>query len=151
MIGRWTRQFGKHELAARLQAAGVPAAPVNSGADVARDAVLLETGFIRELEHPEAGRHAYPGLAYQLARSAGGISAAARCFGQHNEYVLLDLLGIDAERIAQLQRSGAVADRPLGAQAAVAADAADGSATSPDAPARLIVRQDTTPTSRGLR
>jgi len=151
IIARWTRQFGKHELAARLQAAGVPAAPVNSGPDVARDTVLLRTGFIRDLEHPEAGRHAYPGLAYQLARSPGGISVAAPCFGQHNEYLLRDLLGIDPERIAELQRSGAIADRPLGAQAAMAADAADGSSTSPAAPAHLTIRQDTTPTSRGMR
>jgi crotonobetainyl-CoA:carnitine CoA-transferase CaiB-like acyl-CoA transferase len=150
IIARWTRQFGKHELAARLQASGVPAAPVNSGQDVARDTVLLRTGFIRELDHPEAGRHAYPGLAYQLARSPGGISVAAPCFGQHNEYLLRDLLGIDAERFTELQRSGAIADRPKGAQANTAADA-DGSTRPPDMPIGRTVRQHTTPTSRGQR
>ena len=150
IIARWTRQFGKHELAAKLQAGGVPAAPVNSGADVARDAVLLGTGFIRELEHPEAGRHAYPGLAYQLARSSGGISVAAPCFGQHNEYLLRDLLGIEGDRIAELQRSGAIADRPKGAQATPAADG-DDSMSSPHSPARRTLRQETTPTRRGQR
>jgi crotonobetainyl-CoA:carnitine CoA-transferase CaiB-like acyl-CoA transferase len=150
IIARWTRQFGKHEIAARLQAVGVPAAPVNSGADVARDSVLLRTGFIRELDHPEAGRHAYPGLAYQLARSPGGISVAAPCFGQHNEYLLRDLLGIDADWITELERSGAIADRPKGAQVQTAGDA-DGSTTSSDGPAQLTLRQHTTPTSRGQR
>ena len=150
IIARWTRQFGKQELAARLQAGGVPAAPVNSGPDVARDTVLLRTGFIRELEHPEAGRHAYPGLAYQLARSPGGISVAAPCFGQHNEHLLRDVLGIGADRITELQRSGAIADRPNGAHVNPAADA-DADAMPPDAPARLTARQHTTPTSRGRR
>jgi crotonobetainyl-CoA:carnitine CoA-transferase CaiB-like acyl-CoA transferase len=151
MITRWTKQFSKHELAARLQATGVPAAPVNSGADVARDTVLLETGFIRQLDHPEAGRHAYPGLSYQLERSPGGISAAAPCFGQHNEPVLRDILGIRAETIAELQRAGAIADRPLSAQLTTTADAAYGNRAPPNPPAHLTTREHTPPTSRGSR
>jgi CoA:oxalate CoA-transferase len=151
IITRWTRQFSKHELAARLQAAGVPAAAVNRGADVARDTVLLETGFTRQLDHPEAGRHSYPGLAYQLERSPGGISAAAPCFGQHNEPVLRDILGIRAETIAELQRAGAIADRPLSAQLTTAAGAAHGNRAPPNPPAHLAAREHTPPTSRGSR
>jgi crotonobetainyl-CoA:carnitine CoA-transferase CaiB-like acyl-CoA transferase len=151
IITGWTKQFSKHELAARLQAAGVPAAPVNSGADVARDTVLLETGFIRQLEHPEAGRHAYPGLSYQLECSPGGISAAAPCFGQHNEPVLRDILGIRAETIAELQRAGAIADRPLSAQLTTTAGAARGNRAPPNPPAHLTAREHTPPTSRGSR
>jgi crotonobetainyl-CoA:carnitine CoA-transferase CaiB-like acyl-CoA transferase len=151
IITRWTKQFSKHELAARLQATGVPAAPVNSGADVARDTVLLETGFIRQLDHPEAGRHAYPGLSYQLERSPGGISAAAPCFGQHNEPVLHDILGIRAETIAELQRTGAIANQPLSAQLTTTADAAYGNRAPPNPPAHLTTREHTPPTSRGSR
>jgi crotonobetainyl-CoA:carnitine CoA-transferase CaiB-like acyl-CoA transferase len=123
-IAAWTRQFGKHELAAMLQAAGVPAAPVNNGADVSADPVLLQTGFIRALQHPEAGRHAYPGLSYQLARTPGGISKAAPCFGEHNDPVLRDILGLPGDQIAALKRTGAVTDRPAAAPGRAAADPA---------------------------
>jgi crotonobetainyl-CoA:carnitine CoA-transferase CaiB-like acyl-CoA transferase len=111
-IASWTRHYGKHELAAILQSAGVPAAPVNHGADVAADPVLLATGFIRPLDHPEAGRHRYPGLSYHLARTPGGTSRAAPCFGEHNALVLSDIIGLASENVADLIRAGAVADRP---------------------------------------
>jgi crotonobetainyl-CoA:carnitine CoA-transferase CaiB-like acyl-CoA transferase len=151
IISRWTEQFGKHELAAMLQAAGVPAAPVNTGPDVAADKVLLTTGFIRELEHREAGRHAYPGLAYQLAQSPGGVAVAAPCFGQHNAFVLTDVLGYSAERIAEFERTGAIADRPLGAGVTSASDAAPRTMHANGAQVYLTASQPTPPTSRGPR
>jgi crotonobetainyl-CoA:carnitine CoA-transferase CaiB-like acyl-CoA transferase len=116
IIARWTRNFTKHELADTLQAAGVPSAPVNNGQDVAGDPVLSETGFIRELEHPEAGCHAYPGLSFDLTRTPGGVVRAAPCFGEHNELVLRDILGLTGQQITRLQEAGAISDRPLGAR-----------------------------------
>jgi crotonobetainyl-CoA:carnitine CoA-transferase CaiB-like acyl-CoA transferase len=131
IIGSWTRRHGKHELALLLQAAGVPAAPVNNASDVARDEALLRSGFIRALDHPEAGRHAYPSLSYQLDRTPGGISRAAPCFGEHNEQTLVGLLGLSADRVAALVASGAVTDRPAAAvQASRSAEAAHVAQTS---------------------
>jgi crotonobetainyl-CoA:carnitine CoA-transferase CaiB-like acyl-CoA transferase len=154
IIARWTRQFGKQELADALQAAGVPAAPVNNGRDVASDPVLLETGFIRELVHPEAGRHAYPSLSYNLARTPGGIGRAAPCFGEHNEFVLHDILGLTGEHIARLQEAGAISDRPLGAQTTAASVALPG-AIDDHATARRdqvpVALPQPSPTSRGAR
>ena len=114
-IGDWTRQQDKHELAARLQAAGVPAAPVNNGSDVAHDHALLRSGFIRLLDHPEAGLHAYPSLSYRLDRTPGGITRAAPCFGEHNEHILRDLLRLTAAQVAALRATGAVTDHPVAA------------------------------------
>jgi crotonobetainyl-CoA:carnitine CoA-transferase CaiB-like acyl-CoA transferase len=112
IIGSWTRQHDKRDLALRLQAAGVPAAPVNNAADVARDPALLRSGFIRTLDHAEAGRHAYPSLSFQLDRTPGGITRAAPCFGEHNEQILAGLLGLSADRVAALRATGAVTDHP---------------------------------------
>jgi crotonobetainyl-CoA:carnitine CoA-transferase CaiB-like acyl-CoA transferase len=113
LIADWSRHHNKHSLAARLQAAGVPAAPINNGADVGRDPALLGSGFIRALDHPEAGLHAYPGLSFQLGRTPGGITTAAPCFGQHNQQILGEVLGLSAARIAELRAAGAVTERPL--------------------------------------
>ncbi len=139
IIGAWTRQHDKHDLAILLQAAGVPAAPVGNGADVARDPELLRSGFIRQLDHQEAGVHAYPGLAYQLDRTPGGITRAAPCFGQHNEQILGGLLGLDDARIAALRAVGAVTEGPVAAARTPGiADAAQSAAfcchTSPPQP-----------------
>ena len=102
---------------------------MNNGADVAADPVLLATGFIRPLDHPEAGRHRYPSLSYHLARTPGGISRAAPCFGEHNAFVLHDIIGLASENVADLIRAGAVADRPFAA--AVRAVAADSVGSEP--------------------
>jgi crotonobetainyl-CoA:carnitine CoA-transferase CaiB-like acyl-CoA transferase len=83
---------------------------------VGHDPGLLATGMIKELTHPEAGTHAYPGLAYRLSRTPGGVAAAAPCFGEQNEAVLRDILALPGERIAGLRDAGAITDRPAAAQ-----------------------------------
>jgi crotonobetainyl-CoA:carnitine CoA-transferase CaiB-like acyl-CoA transferase len=112
-ITSWTGGRAKAQAAALLQAAGVPAAPVNNGRDIAGDPSLRAAGFLVSLEHPEAGRHEYPGLAFRLDRTPGRIRSAAPCFGQHNRFVLSELLGLDDGAIAELYAAGAVADQPV--------------------------------------
>ncbi|HLY80171.1 MAG TPA: CoA transferase, partial [Caulobacteraceae bacterium] len=106
-----------------LQAAGVPAAPVNNGADVWRDPFLRSRGFIQELTHPAAGTAEYPGLAYRLSRTPGSIRSPAPCFAQHTREVLGGLLGLSSAEIDALIESGAVLQHPVGALAAEPAKA----------------------------
>ena len=131
VISAWTCGQAKYDLARLLQGAGIPAAPVCTGADVGTDPGLVASGLIRELSHPEAGRHAYPGLAYRLERTPGGVTTAAPCFGEQNELVLRDLLGLPGDRIAELWRTGAISDRPAGARSpSAAADQSDPATTT---------------------
>jgi crotonobetainyl-CoA:carnitine CoA-transferase CaiB-like acyl-CoA transferase len=111
----WTRARSKHEAADQLQAAGVPAAPVNSGADVWRDPFLRSRGFIHELTHPAAGTAEYPGLAYRLSRTPGAIRAPAPCFAEHTDDVLGGLLGLTPGEIDALVEAGIVLRHPFGA------------------------------------
>jgi len=111
-ITAWTAQRPKGAAAAALQAAGVPAAPVSNGQDIARDPALRAAGFFTFLDHPQAGRHEYPGLAYRLERTPGSVRSPAPCFGQHNHAVLAGLLGLSDAAIAALYAAGAVADQP---------------------------------------
>jgi crotonobetainyl-CoA:carnitine CoA-transferase CaiB-like acyl-CoA transferase len=112
VISSWTQGRAKAEAAAALQAAGVPAAPVHNGRDIAGDPALRAAGFMVSLEHPEAGRHDYPGLAFRLDRTPGRIRRPAPCFGEHNRFVLSELLGLDDAAIEALYAAGAVADQP---------------------------------------
>ncbi len=111
-ITAWTSRRAKGEAAAALQAAGIPAAPVCTGRDIAGDPGLRAAGFLVPLDHPEAGRHTYPGLAFRLARTPGAVRRPAPCFGQHNRAILGGLLGLDDAAIAALYAAGAVADQP---------------------------------------
>ncbi|TDC91761.1 CoA transferase [Actinomadura sp. 7K507] len=112
-VAAWTRTRSKREAADALQAAGVPAAPVNDGTEVAADPALHACGFLSTMTHPEAGTHVYPGLGFRLDRTPGGMRRPAPLFGQHNEEVLAGLLGLTAGEIAELRANGTVADEPV--------------------------------------
>ena len=114
-LSAWTRTRNKHEAADLLQAAGIPAAPVNSGADVWRDPFLRSRGFIHELSHPAAGTAEYPGLAYRLSLTPGSIRAPAPCFAEHTDDVLKSLLGLSRAQIDDLVEAGIVLRQPAGA------------------------------------
>lgn len=112
VLAAWAADRDPREAAAALQAAGVPAAPVLSGADVATDGALVEAGFVHRLAHPAAGVHDYPGLAFRVAGTPGPAPNPAPCFGADNDRVLRELVGASADEVARWRADGAVADRP---------------------------------------
>ncbi|WP_395108251.1 CaiB/BaiF CoA transferase family protein [Actinomadura sp. SCN-SB] len=112
VLAELTRPHDKMTLAARLQAAGVPAAPVLGGDEIARSPAMRESGMLVDLDHAAVGRRTYSALGFRHSRTPGSHRRAAPLFGEHNDEVLRDLLGYDADRIATLRRTGVVADAP---------------------------------------
>jgi len=118
VIGAWTRARSKHEAAAALQAAGVPAAPVQKADDALASPYLAARGFFTLLDHPETGRHPYPGLPLHFGASAAGASRPAPLLGEHTEAVLSEVAGLTAEELRELERAGATGDTTGRADAA---------------------------------
>jgi crotonobetainyl-CoA:carnitine CoA-transferase CaiB-like acyl-CoA transferase len=112
VISGWTENRMKKQAAEQLQARGVPAAPVNNGGDVACDPGLHAAHFFTALDHPEAGRHEYPGLGYRLSRTPGSMRQPAPVFGQDNRRVLTEILQLDPDKVDQLERAGVIASDP---------------------------------------
>ncbi|MGK9230448.1 CoA transferase [Inquilinus limosus] len=112
IIADWTRGQDKHAVAARLQAAGVPAAPVQTSEDLARSEYLAHRRFFTVLEHADAGLHPHPGLPIHLGTTPGSQRRAAPCFGADNHRVLRDILGLTPAEIAAVEASGAMAAEP---------------------------------------
>lgn len=83
-----TRRENKHDLAARLQARGVAAAPVANGGDLHGDLHLAATGFFVELDHPAAGRHRYHGLPFRFGAHLRRTPRPAPLLGQHTADIL---------------------------------------------------------------
>jgi crotonobetainyl-CoA:carnitine CoA-transferase CaiB-like acyl-CoA transferase len=111
-IARWTRQHDKHHAAEVLQAAGVPAAPVNGGKDGAESAYLKARGWFTELDHPDVGRVAHESLPFHFSRTPGGQRFAAPCLGQHTKAILSDIVGLLDAEIADLASTGTIAADP---------------------------------------
>lgn len=105
-IAAWAATEHRDDLAARLSAAGVIAAPVLDSHEVAADRQLRERGFIVEVDHPEAGRWPQTGFPVHLGRTPGGVRRPAPLQGQHNLEVLQELLGMSEDEYEALVRLG---------------------------------------------
>ncbi|WP_433249434.1 CaiB/BaiF CoA transferase family protein [Actinomadura nitritigenes] len=112
VVAELTRPHEKAALAERLQAAGVPAAPVLGGDEIALSPAMRESGMLVDLDHAAVGRRTYSALGFRHSRTPGSHRRAAPLFGEHNDEVLRDLLGYGADRIAALRGAGALADAP---------------------------------------
>ena len=108
MVQQWTTGLEVGEVIGALQAAGVPAAPVSDSAEVLADPHLLERGFVVPLEHPVAGTRPVTTLPWSADGRRVDDLRAAPTFGQHNRWVLKELLQVPDEKYELLVSSGAI-------------------------------------------
>jgi crotonobetainyl-CoA:carnitine CoA-transferase CaiB-like acyl-CoA transferase len=95
------------DLAARLQAAGVPAYPVQDGRDLVEDdPQLLARSFFPSQQHPRAGAVRIEGLLHHLADTPGALSEPAPLLGEHTDEVLRELLDLTDDEITHLRDQG---------------------------------------------
>lgn len=99
-LAAWTATQDRDHLFRMLQAAGVTAGPVLDARDAAHDPHLSQSGMWHALpataDYPETLIHR---PAYRYSVSDIRIRTAPARFGEHNEYIYRDLLGLtDAER-----------------------------------------------------
>jgi len=104
----WTINYTPQEVMRRMQKAGVPAGVVESGEDLVADPQLKHRGTHVILEHPEIGPHIYHHPPYRFSKTPNKLTMPAPCLGQHNEYVLKEILGMSDDEIADLLVAGAL-------------------------------------------
>ncbi len=106
-VGAWTRSGDRFAMADGLIAAGVPAAVVARPEDrIEHDRVTADWGLWPEVEHPMIGRVRVDGLPVHLSRTDWVIDRPAPCLGQHNDYVMGEVLGLSREAIDALAAEG---------------------------------------------
>ena len=108
LLQEWTAGQETAEVVAALQVAGVPAAPVSDTAEVLADPHLMERGFVAHVEHPAAGTRSVITLPWAADGQRGDAVRPAPTFGQHNEWVLKELLQLPDEEYERLVSSGAI-------------------------------------------
>lgn len=107
-IACWTRSRDKHEAATCLQAAGVPAGPVNTTPDMLADAQAIYRQFFVPLEE----HMPVPGNPVKMTGLTSADWTPCPKLGADNAAVLRDWLGYGDTRIEELQRQGVLTDRP---------------------------------------
>lgn len=110
-IAAWTRSGDAFELMAQLQAVGIAAGVALDGRDLVMNDHLRSRGFFTWLDHPATagiGPKPYPGVPWRLLLTRRGESRRAPALGEHNDYVLTQLLGYDEQTLRRLHASGAL-------------------------------------------
>jgi crotonobetainyl-CoA:carnitine CoA-transferase CaiB-like acyl-CoA transferase len=75
---------------------------------IADDPHVAARGFFETVEHPEIGRRRVAGAPWKFGSDDVGIRRPAPLLGEHNEYVLGEILGLDRDEIERLTRAGVV-------------------------------------------
>jgi crotonobetainyl-CoA:carnitine CoA-transferase CaiB-like acyl-CoA transferase len=103
------KERGTDEWLTRLNAAGVPVAPIQAVDRVLADPQVRHRHMVAQVEHPVHGALPTLGTPIKIDGQLGlDITAPAR-LGQHTDAVLRELLDYPAERLAALRRDGVVA------------------------------------------
>lgn len=109
-VQKWTATVRPDVAMVTLQAAGVAAGIARLPGDLAADPHLVTVGHWQSVDRPFVGPHLEPSVAYRedFAALPYAIRATAPTLGQHNTEVLSELLGLGAEEITALERSGVI-------------------------------------------
>ncbi|MEO6397342.1 MAG: CoA transferase [Tepidiformaceae bacterium] len=109
-LEEWTASHDLYSLFHQLQAAGVTAGPVMTAQDAVEDPQLRQSGawtsLLATADYPETEFGAPP---YRFENSDVGIRTPPALFGEHNEYVYLDLLGLSDDEYQRLEADGHIA------------------------------------------
>src|SRR5205085_1643816 len=96
------------EVAHALQAAGVEAVPVQDFADVHDDPQVAHRDHFVALEHPVMGAGLYERNGVRFSDATTGYDRAGPTFGQDNDWVFRDVLGLSDADVEHLRESGAL-------------------------------------------
>jgi crotonobetainyl-CoA:carnitine CoA-transferase CaiB-like acyl-CoA transferase len=105
LLSAWTAGRDAAELAAELQRRGVAAMKSQSSMDLVADPQLWASGFFHEVRDGDGNSRPIVGPSWKMTRGAAITDAAPR-LGQHNAYVLGELLGLSPAEQQGLQQAG---------------------------------------------
>jgi crotonobetainyl-CoA:carnitine CoA-transferase CaiB-like acyl-CoA transferase len=104
-VSQWTRSRDAFALACELQRRGVAAAKSQNSLDLVSDQHLWATGFFRHVRDHAGQSRPIVGPPWKMSGEASITDGAPR-LGQHNAYVLGDILGLSDEDQLRLAAAG---------------------------------------------
>ena len=115
ILAEETGSWDAHRLMSALQAAGVAAGAVLDSKDLLFDPHLRERRFYEVVSHhpsTEMPPLPYAGRPWKLSGTPAGSPGAGPLMGEHNEFVLRELMGMSEGEIARLEEEGVIGYAP---------------------------------------
>jgi crotonobetainyl-CoA:carnitine CoA-transferase CaiB-like acyl-CoA transferase len=113
LVGGWTRSQDGYKAMYRLQQAGVPAGVCQTAEDRCdHDPQLAALNWLTEVTGTKIGRWPVAEAAVKMSASpayiGGRLDRGAPCYGEDNDYVYGELLGMSAREIKELAEEGVI-------------------------------------------
>lgn len=113
-IANWTSMQDRYQATEILQTHGVPAGPVlDCGPDTYDDPHLQSRDYFQIVDHRDAGIFMLSGPIWNLSSNLEKRHDPAPCLGEHNKYILGDLLGFSIPYLKVLNQRGIIGSIPL--------------------------------------
>jgi benzylsuccinate CoA-transferase BbsF subunit len=112
IIEDWTKNRDQYEVQNRLQEAGIAAGAVLNAETLFKDPHLKDRNAFNVVTHPEAGIHAHVRNPIRLSKNKHDNPRPAPCLGEHNAYVLGNLLGMAPDEMEELDKTGVIGTIP---------------------------------------
>ena len=107
LVESWTMQHSAEDVMDMLQAAGIAAGVVQTGADLSRDPQLKQREFFRRVPDHQGEYRTIESAPYKLSRTPGSVSRGAPAFAADMTYVLRELLGMTDDEVEDCAIAGA--------------------------------------------
>jgi formyl-CoA transferase len=85
----------------------IPVGPILSMKEIAEEKSLRDTGTVVEVDHPARGKYLTVGNPIKLSDSPCEVKPAP-LLGEHNDEVLIKVLGYTPKQVAEIKASGAM-------------------------------------------
>jgi benzylsuccinate CoA-transferase BbsF subunit len=108
-VAGWTTPREVDAIEESLQKAGVPVHRAASSEDAFADPQLAFRQHFVEVKHRELGPVTIESSRMRLSRTPAQTTTAGPMFGEHNDRVLQEILGMNDEEIIELVQSGGLA------------------------------------------
>lgn len=106
LLALGTAKYDAETLASRLMASGVPAAPLLDPSGIAAGGHYRARALFETIEHPVLGALPVYRLPWHIDGAPMSLTRRAPLLGEHNEYVLSEVLRYPQERRQALQGAG---------------------------------------------
>jgi benzylsuccinate CoA-transferase BbsF subunit len=108
LIAAWSSTVDVEAAQELLQRHGIPAHQVQNSPECVADGQLAHRDHFTRVCHPVHGHSWAEQYGFRLSHTPGRPTHAGPTWGEHNEHVLVDLLGYDDARLAALAVAGAL-------------------------------------------
>jgi formyl-CoA transferase len=103
LIERWTQTLTTRAVLDLMDRFGVPAGLIYRAPDMLQDPHFQARDAIVSVPHPDFGELRMQNVAPKLSATPGSVRSPSPALGQHNDEIYGELLGLPAERYAELK------------------------------------------------